>query len=191
MRVTHLSAAVFCALSAGLLAAQSGGIPPEWEVRKQMTALSDHVQRLQPLLEQIHPEDWVKKGAPEAYIGQVSRVRAEIGYLVGSTQELNAHPERLTIALETFFRLEAVNAMVRSVEAGIRKYQNPAVAELLQSALADTGVDHDKLRQYLLDLSADREQQYKVMDQEAQRCRAALSRQAVPAPKKARQEEQH
>lgn len=191
MRSTFLCATVLWAFSAGGLAAQSGGIPPEWEVRKQMTALAEHVQRVEPVLEQIHPEEWVKKGAPQAYVGQLSRTRAEIGYLVGSTKELAAHPERMTTALDTFFRMESVDAMLRSVAAGIRKYQNPAVAELLQGLIADTSADRDKLRQYLVDLAADREQQYKVMDQEAQRCRSTLSRQERPAARPTPRQEEH
>jgi len=63
-----------------------------------------------------------------------------------------AHPERMTTALDTFFRMESVDAMLRSVVAGIRKYQNPAVAELLAGLIADTSTDRDKLRQYLVDL---------------------------------------
>jgi len=191
MRSTFLPAAALCALSAGCMAAQSGGIPPEWEVRKQMTALAEHVQRFEPVLDQIHAEDWVKKGAPQAYVGQLASTRAQIGYLVGSTKELAAHPERMTTALDTFFRMESVEAMLRSVVAGIRKYQNPAVAELLAGLIADTSADRDKLRQYLVDLAADREQQYKVMDQEAQRCRAALSRGAAPAAKTTNRQEEH
>ncbi len=191
MRSTFLRAAALCALSAGWLAAQSAGIPPEWEVRKQMTALAEHVQRFEPVLDQIHPEEWVTKGAPQAYAGQLSRARAEIGYLVGSSKDLAAHPERMTAVLDTFFRMEAVTAILRSLAAGIRKYQNPAVAELLEGLIADTGADRDKLRRYLVDLAGDREQQYRVMDQEAQRCRAALSGKAAPAAKGASPQEEH
>jgi hypothetical protein len=192
MRSTFLLAAALCAISTGSLTAQSGGIPPEWEVQKQMATLAGHVQRFQSVLDQIHAEEWVKKGAPQAYVDQLARTRAEIGYLIGSTKDLSAHPEKLTAVLDTFFRMQSLEAMLRSVEGGIRKYQNPAIAELLQSLVADTADDRDKLRQYLVDLAADREQQYKVMDREAQRCRAALSRQGSPAPGTgARQEEGH
>jgi len=191
MRSTSVRAAALCAFSAGCLAAQSGGIPPEWEVRKQMTALAEHVQRFEPVLDQIHAEEWVKKGAPQAYAGQLASTRTQICYLVGSTKELAAHPERMTAALDTFFRMESVNAMLRSVVAGIRKYQNPAVAALLEGLMADTSADRDKLRQYLVDLAADLEQQFRVMDQEAQRCRAALSRQAAPASKTTTRQEEH
>jgi hypothetical protein len=186
MRSPFLPVAALCALSAGCLAAQSGGIAPEWEVRKQM-----HVQRFEPVLDQIHAEEWVKKGAPQAYVGQLASTRAQIGYLVGSTKDLAAHPERMTTALDAFFRMESVDAMLRSVVAGIRKYQNPAVADLMAGLIADTSADREKLRQYLVDLAADREQQYRVMDQEAQRCRAALSRGAAPAPKSSTHQEEH
>jgi hypothetical protein len=191
MRFTFVRAAALCVLSAGCLAPQSGGIQAEWEVRKQMTALAEHVQRFEPVLDRIHPEEWVKKGAPQAYVEQFSRTRAEIGYVVGSANELAAHPDRMTTALDTFFRMESVDAMLRSVMAGIRKYQNPAVAELLQGLINDTSADRDKLRQYLVDLAADREQQFRVMDREAQRCRAALSRGTAPAAKAPDRQEEH
>ncbi len=191
MRSTFLGRVTLCALSAGCLAAQSGGIPPEWEVRKQMTELADHVQRFGPVLDQIHAEEWVKKGAPQAYVGQLASTRTQIGYLIGSTKDLAAHPERMTLVLDTFFRMESVDAMLRSVVAGIRKYQNPAVAELLAGLIADTSTDRDKLRQYLVELAADREQQFRVMDQEAQRCRSAISRGAAPAAKTTPRQEEH
>jgi hypothetical protein len=40
------------------------------------------------------------------------------------------------------------------------------------------------LRQYLTDLAAVKELEFKVMDQEAQRCRESISRQPVAAPVK-------
>ena len=80
--------------------------------------------------------------------------------------------------------MQSVDALLRSIASGIRKYQNPAVADLLQSLIADTSADREKLRQYLVDLVAEREQQFKIMDQEAQRCRALLSRQPRPAARK-------
>jgi len=197
MRSAVLPAAAWCALAVVRVAAQSGappsvgGLPPEWEVQAQMTALAQHVQRFEPLLAQTHAEDWVKRGAPRAYVDQLGRARAEIGYLVGSSKDLAAHPERLTMALDTFFRMESVDAMLRSLAAGIRKYQNPAVADLLQGLIADTGSDREKLRQYMVALAAYREQQFKVMDEEAQRCRSALSRQARPATRTAPRQEEH
>jgi hypothetical protein len=189
MRSAGIRAAALAVVFGAVVFAQTGGIPPEWEVRKQLSALADHVQRISPLLEQLKPQDWVSQGAPAAYGDQLKRTRQEIDYLIGTTKELMARPERLTVALETFFRMQSVDAMLRSVAAGVRKYQNPAAADLLQSLISDTTTDRDKLREYVVDLAADREQQFKIVDQEAQRCRAVLSRQ--PAGKSLdRKEEQ-
>jgi hypothetical protein len=184
MRATLLCAATVCGLSA-----QSGGLPPEWEVQKQMSSLAEHVQRVKPLLDKINPQEWEKRGAPAAYATQLKNTRAEIDYLAGSTRELSAHPYKLTVALETFLRMQSVDALLRSIASGIRKYQNPAVADLLQSLIADTSTDREKLRQYLVDLVAEREQEFKIMDQEAQRCRAVLSRQPRPAAGTVRKED--
>lgn len=167
----------FLALAPLLALAQSGGIPPEWELRKQLTALNDHVQRIRPLLDQLKPEDWVSQGAPALYTDQVKRTRAEIDYLVGSSKALMEHPEKLTVALDTLFRMQAVDAMLRSISAGVRKYQNPAVAELLDGLVNGASADREQLRQYVVDLAADREQQFRIADREAQRCRAQLSKQ--------------
>jgi len=170
-------------VSAAALAAQEAGAPPQWEVQKQLSSLAGHFQRIQPVLEQLKPRDWVTHGAPPAYVDQLKRTEAEIDYLLGTTKNLMARPDKLTIALETFFRIESVDAMLRSVAAGVRKYQNPAIADLLQSLIAGTAADRDTLREYIVELAADREQQFKVMDAEAQRCRASLARQPSAAGK--------
>ncbi len=166
-------------LAALPVCAQSEGLPPEWEVRKQIAALAEHVQRFQPLLEQINPETWAD--APSGYADQTKRARAEIGYLVTTTRSLEKQPDRLTLALDSYFRMVSVDQMLRSLEAGIRKYQNPAVADLLQGLLVEESADREKLRQYIIDLAADRELQFRVIDEEAQRCRTSLSRQPRPA----------
>jgi len=160
--------------------AQSEGLAPEWEVRKQLAALVEHVGQFKPVLEKIDPAGW--KGAPAEYGTQLERVRAEIGYLVTTTQSLEKRPDRLTLALEAYFRMQSVDQMLRSLEAGIRKYQNPAIADLLQGLTSQAAADREQLRQYIVDLAADREVQFRVMDEEAQRCRSTLSRQPKPHP---------
>ncbi len=170
--------------AAALIAGQTAGIPPEWEVQKQLTALAASVERIRPVLDQLKPQDWISQGAPSAYQDQLQRTRAELDYLIGSTKQLAAHPEKLTVALESFLRMQSLDAMLRSVAAGVRKYQNPAVADLLQSLVFETNAHRDQLRQYLVELAADREQQFAVMDREAQRCRAMLSRQPARPERK-------
>jgi hypothetical protein len=192
MRSKFLGVGLFATFCAATLSAQSpGGIPPEWEVQKRLSALAEHVQRIKPVLEQLKPQDWVSQGAPAAYQDQVQRTRAEIDYLIGSTKQLTERPERLTVALETYLRMQSLEAMLRSVAAGVRKYQNPAAADLLQSMIGDTTADRDLLRQYLVELAADRELQFTVVDREAQRCRAVLARQPSPAIRKSQTKEVH
>ena len=166
MRSAVLSTvAVSVLASSAALFAQ--GIPPEWEVKKQLTALADHVGRVKPVLDQLKPEDWARQGAPAAYGDQLKRTSAEIDYLIGSTKELTARPEKLTTALETLFRMQAVDAMLRSVATGVRKYQNPALADLLQSLISDTNSDRDQLRQYVVEARGRPRRQLRVIDQEA------------------------
>lgn len=169
-------AALWVAWAPPAQAQPSGGITPEWDVRKNLTALAANAQRLQPMLEQIKPQDWISQGAPEAYVAQLKSTREQVQGLVYSTEQLTREPEKLTAALDALFRIETLDALLRSLGAGVRKYQNPALADLLLSAAAEGAANRERLRQYIADLAADKEQQFKVMDQEAQRCRAALSR---------------
>jgi hypothetical protein len=66
----------------------------------------------------------------------------------------------------------------------VRRYQNPALADLLTGLVADSSGSRQQLRQYVMDLVSLKEQEYQVMDREAQRCRAFLSRQPLPAGRK-------
>jgi hypothetical protein len=158
--------------------AQTVGIAPEWETRKMLEALSSQVQRLQPLLEQLKPQDWVSRGAADTYVVQWKSAQAEIGYLVRTAGALAQQPERLPLALETFFRIEAVGNRLGSLANGVRRYQNPALADLLESVGAETMGYREKLRQYLVELAGTKEEELRVMDAEAQRCRGVLTRQA-------------
>jgi hypothetical protein len=178
-------------LVSGVAVAQSGGMEPDWEVRKDLANLADNIQRLKPILEQVKPQNW--QGAPAAYVEQGKRVGAEIDYLITSTKILAAQPTKITAALTAYFRMQSVDLMLRSYAEGIRKYQNPALAELLQGALASTAAGREKLRQYIMDLAADKEQELRVMNDEAQRCRGMLSRQPRGAARPAAhpQKEEH
>ena len=164
--------------------AQSEGLPPEWEVRKNMESLAESAKRFRPILEEVKPEDWAAKGAPAGYQRQWKSVVDETGFLIHSSEELAKEPERLTLALETLFRMQAVDAMLASMDEGVRKYQNPALADLLRSTMSDAAAHVEKLRQYIVSLAAAKEDELKVMDQEAQRCRAELSRRPAKEPPK-------
>src|ERR1700682_6278559 len=112
-------------------AAQSTGVSTEWDVRKMLDNLAQQTQHLQSVLDQIKPDAWVANGAPQAYVTQWNTAHAELKYLLGSTDALAKQPEKLTAALDAYFRMQAMGTTLGSVIEGIRKYQNPAVDGLL------------------------------------------------------------
>jgi hypothetical protein len=162
------------------LRAQSPSVPPEWEVRDALAALVEKTGKLDPLLDAVKPEDWVPKGAPQAYVAQWKSVKEETSHAIRSARELEKEPERLTLALETYFRLQSVDQMLVSLGEGIAKYQNPALADLIRGAMAETGSGRERLRQYIVQLAALREEQLVIADQEAQRCRIQMLQQGPP-----------
>ena len=166
-----------------LLGAQSPGVSADWDVSKTVAALSAQATRLKPILDQLTPQQWVAKGAPETYVAQWKGAEDELGYLVNSAKALEKQPERLTLALDTYFRLQSLELQLNSLADGVRNYQNPAIGDLLLGVLADNSSNRDKLRQYITDLAATKEQEFQIVDKEAQRCRGILTRQPSTAKK--------
>jgi hypothetical protein len=167
--------------------ARAQGVSAPWDISQTLGSLAEQAERLTPLLEQLTPEQWEAKGAPAAYTAQWRNARSEVGYLLGAAQSLRKQPEKLTLALETLFRLQAVESQINSLVDGVRRYQNPAVGDLLVSVVSANSANRDQLRQYVTDLAQTKEQEFQIVDQEAQRCRGALMRQAPArsAPKPA------
>ncbi len=78
-----------------------------------------------------------------------------------------------------------LEVVLTSLVDGARKYQNPALADLLRSLMNENSASRQQLRQYIVDLAAAKEQELKVMDGEAQRCRQITSKpQAAPPVRK-------
>jgi len=171
------SVALFSIASAMAIPMQAQGVSAPWDISKTVTALSEQAGRLMPVLEQLTPEQWEAKGAPATYTAQWRDVRNEVGYLMNVAKSLRNQPEKLTLALETYFRMQAVETQINSLVEGVRKYQNPAVGDLLVSVMSANSGNRDQLRQYITDLAGTREQEFRVIDQEAQRCRGSLLRQ--------------
>jgi hypothetical protein len=80
--------------------------------------------------------------------------------------------------------MQALETSLNSLVDGVRKYQNPAVGDLLMGVLGENTSNRDKLRQYITDLAANKEQEFQIADKEAQRCRGMLNRQTPAAPRK-------
>ncbi len=185
--ISELKTIVLLLLAACLpLVAQSQGVTPEWDVRKTIQEIPADAGRLRPILEQIKPQEWVAKGAPQAYVGQLASTRTQVDGLVSSAGLLMKEPEKLTAALDTFLRLQTIELMLHSLAEGVRRYQNPALADLLLGMVSENGATRQHLQQYLVDLAVEKEQECAIMDKEAQRCRGTLSRQpARPVTKQA------
>jgi len=158
------------------------GVSAPWDIAQVATALATQAERLKPILDQLTPEQWQSKGAPAAYVSQWHAVQDEVGYLTGAATAFGKQPERLPLALETYFRMQAVETQIGSLVEGVRRYQNPAVGDLLVGVLAANSANRDQLRQYITDLAQSKEQEFRVVDQEAQRCRGSLMRQPAPRP---------
>lgn len=166
-------------LAAGALYGQGLGGQPE--IVKSLRALAENTQRLQPIMEQMRPQEWVKKGAPDTYIAQWKTGQEQCKALIADAQALSQKPDRLTEVLKVLFRVQYIEVALGSLEDGLKKYQNPALAELLAGTRAENTPNREKLQQYAIDLADQREQDLRVADTEAQRCRGQLSQQA---PKK-------
>jgi hypothetical protein len=181
----------FLSLASGALAlgqtsqAQEAGVASEWDARKMIDALSSQAQHLKPVVDQVKPADWVSQGASESYLAQWNTVQAQLKYLIASSEAFSRQPERMQLGLETYFRMEAVESRLGSLTEGVRKYQNPALAMIMQAVIAENTTNRDRLRQYLTDLASQKEEEYQVADREAQRCRASLLNQPAPKTKKA------
>jgi hypothetical protein len=171
-------ALLLSAIFAASAAAQSPGVPEEWDVRTLVHNLDIQAQHLKPVLDQVKPETWVAKGAPEAYVTQWKSSEAELRYLLQSSQAFAKQPDRLPLALETYFRMQAMDSMLGSLIDGIRKYQNPATGDLVQGVMNENSGNRERLRQYIVDLAAQKEQEFQIADKEAQRCRGTLLNQS-------------
>jgi hypothetical protein len=74
--------------------------------------------------------------------------------------------------------------MLGSVAEAIRKYQSADTAQELVALTAEGGVNRDRLQQYVVNLAAEHEKEYEVMDKEAQRCRGMVLTPPPTAKKK-------
>jgi uncharacterized membrane protein YccC len=155
---------------------QQAGVPTDWDVQKLVKAVAEQSGRIQPLVEQIRPKEWISKGASDTYVQQWDSAHAQAQAVKLSADNLVREPERLSAALDTYFRLQNLEVVLTSLIDGVRKYQNPALADLLRSVLSENSASRQQLRQYIVDLAAIKEQESKVMDEEAQRCRESISK---------------
>lgn len=174
--MNHFSIPVILSLLCCLPAAAQG-LLPRWEVLELAKSLEQHSEDVEKLLVQVRPKEWMQDGAPEAYVAQHETVQTELSYLKLSAQDLGRHPEKLSAAIDTFLWLDRLRSMISSLAEGVRRYQNGAVADLLQSAVSRNSGGEDKLKEYMRQLAVEREAEMEIAHNEAQRCREQLVKQ--------------
>jgi hypothetical protein len=171
--------------SCGAFGQQQAGNPPSMpdeEVAALFSRISARAARIEPMLQQLHPNDWIAKGAPDTYLTQWNSIREQFTAIKSDMDDLSQHPDRLTDSMGALFRVQATQLALNSLMGGVRRYQNPALADLIESVAAEAGGDIDRFEKHLLEMATEKEAQFTLVDREAQRCRANLSRQpAAPA----------
>jgi hypothetical protein len=177
--VAVFACAVALYAQAPAAAQQPAGLETNWEIAPVLQEISAHAERLLPLLDKLDAEAWVANGASDTYVAQLQSSKEQAKALATESKALAANPERLSASLEVLFRMLGLENMIGSLGEAIRKYQSPADAQALAGAVAQSGANRDRLQRYIVNLAAEREQDLKVMDREAQRCRGILT-QAPP-----------
>jgi hypothetical protein len=163
---------------------QPAGLESDWEIAAVLQQISAHATRVLPLLDRANAQQWAAKGAPDAYAAQLQSSKEQARTLADTAKALAGNPETLSAELQVLLREQGLETLLGSVAEAIRKYQNPAEAQELIALTAESGADRDRLELYVVNLAAEREREYQVMDREAQRCRAQVLAPATPPKKK-------
>ena len=150
-------------------------VAPTWDTPQLFSALINSNVKLQPVLKQIRPNEW--KGAAASYQGLWdSAVKANEALQIHASAVAKT-PENLGESLRLLEEIRDFNEAMLQLSAGLRQYQNPSLADLLDGMLTEGKPARDAFSQRVLDLAAQREEQFQTADHEAQRCRAQISRQ--------------
>jgi hypothetical protein len=174
-------------LAAGFCLAQqpapvANGIDAPWGVRKILDDLMADDEKLRSVLGTLNPQEWSsKKGAPSTYIQQLQMGQRQLNDVVISSKLLAQKTESLPLALDNYFRLEALEVTARSLGEGARHYGDRHTADQLNTLVAHSFTTRERFRDYIQDLAKTQEQNFRVADEEAQRCRGMISRQPAPA----------
>jgi hypothetical protein len=174
VRLTVLLCAVAAYAQTSAPKPLAGGLEPAWDVAVVLQEIERNASNLLPALEQVDARGWVARGASDTYLAQLESSKEQARALADGAKALARNPEKLEASLELFFRITGLETMFNSLQEGIRKYQGAQMAQSLAGVYAEGGANRERFRRYIINLAAQREQQFEVMDREAQRCRATL-----------------
>jgi hypothetical protein len=156
--------------------AQTASTLTEHDAVQLFNEVAEQTAKLAPMIEQIHTNEWIAKGAPPTYSQLRDGAVAQNKAIVSGMKALTQNPTKLSDGMTILFRMQSMEMELISLDPGLRKYQNAALADLISSILAEGHRDRDRFRDYVVDLTRSKEQQFEVADKEAQRCRESLSK---------------
>jgi hypothetical protein len=165
-----------------LLASQAPGLPPQWDSRTQAEKIATDIVRLRPIVERLDPGRWISAGAPAAYQRQWTDCLGGIAAIQTAATNLAKQPDRLSVAVETLLDMERVAEHVTSLAQAVRRYQNPAIAEVVESELGNAMAGREWLRTHVKELVEAREKELATAESEAQRCRSQVLRPGARKP---------
>jgi hypothetical protein len=200
-RIAHLGRIALAIFSAALAAqAQQAAVPADtknssipkpaglesaWTLRTILDDLMKDNEKLEPLLAQMNPQEWVaKKGASDVYVQQWQIAHTQLNEVLAASKLLAQRTESLPLALDDYFRLEALEVTSRSLEEAVTRYGDRFTADQLNGLIARNFSRRERFRDYIRDLAATSEANFKLADDEAQRCRGIISREPAKHAKK-------
>jgi hypothetical protein len=165
--------------------ARPAGLESAWTLRAILDDLLKDNQKLEPLLAQMNPQEWVaKKGASDVYIQQWQVAHTQLNEVLAASKLLAQKTESLPLALDDYFRLEALEVTSRSLEEAVERYGDRFTADQLSGLIGRNFSRRERFRDYIRDLAASSELNFKIADEEAQRCRGIISKEPVKHAKK-------
>jgi hypothetical protein len=162
------------------------------DVSAAAKSIAERSAHLKPMLDEVHPPEWVAKGAPETYVSQWNSLKEQNQAIASDMAVIARNAEAkqndavqaatLGPLLQALFRVHRFDGDLEGLRGAIRRYQNPALADLIESVAEGGERGVETLQRYAVQLAADKDRQLDVVDKEAQRCRALLAAQPVSRP---------
>src|SRR5256885_2085020 len=98
-----------------LLAAPAFGQQPQFsedQLKTLFQQIGGRAARLQPMIDGIHADQWVVKGAPEAYVAQNKSAREQLGAVQTDMAALAQHPDQMADTMKALFRVQAFHRLL-------------------------------------------------------------------------------
>src|SRR5579883_2123236 len=131
------------------------GLETPWDARQIVAQVEKNDEKLRPVLANLNPQRWYdEKGAPSTYILQWQTAQQQLRDVAATTQLLEQKIESLPLALDLYFRLEALDVTARSLSEGAQHYADRATAEQFSALLAQNFTSRERFRDYIRDLAA-------------------------------------